>query len=73
MKNVAATRYGKKSVVRPPWAGLSVMNGTGDGIRRTPTAGGCLETPGIGTKGDITPKGARSALPGLSREWTLCA
>ncbi|WP_196788341.1 hypothetical protein [Burkholderia cepacia] len=31
MKNVAATRYGKKSVVRPPWAGLSVMNGARDG------------------------------------------
>lgn len=45
------------------------MNGAGDGIRGIPTAGGCLETPGIGTNGDITPKGMLPALPGLSREW----
>lgn len=42
-------------------------------MRRTPTTRGYLEAPGIGTNGDITPKGLHLALPDMSREWTLCA
>jgi hypothetical protein len=42
-------------------------------MRKTPTAGRCGQAPGIGTNGDITPKGPLSALQGTSREWTLCA
>ncbi|MGU4703727.1 hypothetical protein K6L09_44515, partial [Burkholderia cepacia] len=68
MKNVAATSYGKKSVVRPLWAGLSVMNDAGDGRPKTPTAGDADTHRRIGTNGDITPKGLLSALSSMPGE-----